>query len=153
MASKNKNGITNRGEARQYAVMAMHSAEATGYSIRDVLERVELMETMPGEFPEFARTLCYLVEDHQKQLKKEISAALQKWKWERLGIAERGILLLAAAEIFYMADIPPRVTINEYVNLAKKYAGENSPKFVNGVLDRLAKLSNKPDVQMNRAGT
>jgi N utilization substance protein B len=60
---------------------------------------------------------------------------------------ERALLKLGCAEILYFADIPPRVTINEYIELAKVFSNENAPPFINGILDKLVHKTGKPDMQ------
>ena len=72
-----------------------------------------------------------------------IRAVSEHWRLERMPLVDRNVLRLATYEILYMKDIPPRVTINEAVELAKRYGGEGSPGFVNGVLDRIAERASK----------
>lgn len=68
-----------------------------------------------------------------------ISAAAVRWKLSRLSHVDRGILRLAAYQLKYCTDIPCKVVINEAIELAKKYSTEQSPRFVNGVLDAVLK--------------
>jgi N utilization substance protein B len=132
--------------------MVMHGMEATGSNALNAIENLALSGTVPVEIPEFTRILCLIAEENADSIRRELSSRLEKWKWSRLGIAERSILRLGAAEILYLPDIPPRVTINEYVEMAKSFAGENSPGLVNGILDKVAKAARKPDVQIGRSG-
>ena len=68
-----------------------------------------------------------------------IIAATIKWQFARLSPVDRSILRLAAYQLKYCADIPPKVVINEAIELAKKYSTDKSPGFVNGVLDAVLK--------------
>jgi N utilization substance protein B len=100
--------------------------------------------------PEFTLRLIHSVEDHAPEIEKTLQEVLEHWTLDRVGIVERALLKLACAEIDYFADIPPRVTINEYLELAKRYSNENAPGFLNGVLDRLVHLRQKPDVHVEK---
>ena len=66
-----------------------------------------------------------------------IQESLTNWRLERLSVIDRNILRLAAAEMLHMEDIPPRVAIQEAISLAERYGTDQSPRFVNGVLDAL----------------
>ncbi|PID76049.1 MAG: transcription antitermination factor NusB [Deltaproteobacteria bacterium] len=64
-----------------------------------------------------------------------ITGAAENWRLSRLAAIDRNLLRIAVYEILYSDDIPPQVTINEVVEIAKKFAGDESPKFINGVAD------------------
>ncbi len=66
-----------------------------------------------------------------------VEACLTNWRMERLAVIDRNVLRIAAAEILFMPDVPPRVAIQEAIYLAEKYGTADSPRFVNGVLDAL----------------
>lgn len=66
-----------------------------------------------------------------------VQEALTNWRMERLSAIDRNILRLAATEMLHFEDIPPRVSIQEALRLAEKYGTDQSPRFVNGVLDAL----------------
>jgi len=81
--------------------------------------------------------LSRLVLENMTKLDWEIQKAAPQWPLEQLAVLDKTILRLSACELLYMAEIPPKVAINEAVELAKTYGGENSSKFVNGVLGTL----------------
>jgi len=74
-----------------------------------------------------------------KEIDIEITKYSEDWKLERMANTDRNILRMAFYEIKYLDDIPPGVTINEAVELAKKYGDEESGKFINGILGNLAR--------------
>lgn len=74
-----------------------------------------------------------------KEIDAEIMKYSEEWKLERMANTDRNILRLAVYEIIYLDDIPPGVTVNEAVELAKKYGDEESGKFVNGILGNLVR--------------
>ncbi len=70
---------------------------------------------------------------------------LSNWRLERLTAIDRGILRLATAELMATSDVPPKVAIHEAIRLAERYGTEESPRFVNGVLDAVARGVGRPD--------
>jgi transcription antitermination factor NusB len=92
-------------------------------------------------FAEFARpfskALVLGVSGAKAMLDPLIAQASRHWRVERMNRVDRCILRLAAYEMLFMKDIPPKVSIDEAVELAKRYGGEDSASFVNGVLDKI----------------
>ncbi len=80
---------------------------------------------------------------HQQEIDTLISDSLENWKLERVGNVDRAILRLAVHELQYIDDIPANVTFNEAIELAKAFGGEESGKFLNGVLSNIVKKLNK----------
>lgn len=77
--------------------------------------------------------------ENLKEIDNIISQYLENWTLDRLSSVDRNVLRLGTYELLYEADVPIEVTIDEAIEIAKKYGTENSGKFVNGVLDRIAK--------------
>lgn len=75
---------------------------------------------------------------HQKAIDELLTRCSINWKVPRMGRVDRNILRLAAFELAFEPDVPSRVTLNEYIELAKRYGTEDSGAFVNGILDRVA---------------
>ena len=90
--------------------------------------------------PEYALGLVRGVEAHRCAIDAHLVATSENWSLNRMPIVDRSILRLATYEMMYVDDVPTSVTINEAVELAKDFGGEDeSPRFVNGVLGRIAK--------------
>jgi len=87
----------------------------------------------------YLEELLETLEDHLPDIDRALQSALENWRLERLSVMDRSILRLAAAEILFMEEIPPKVSIQEGILLAEAYGGKDSPRFVNGVLDALYK--------------
>lgn len=85
---------------------------------------------------EFAKSLLWGVRRNREELDGMLRERAQNWNLERMAATDRNVLRLGAYEILY-ADTPPRVAINEAVDLAKRFGSKQSAQFVNGVLDRL----------------
>jgi transcription antitermination protein NusB len=86
----------------------------------------------------FANALVTGFDGVRDAIDDRIRAVSKHWRLERMSRVDRNIIRLGAFELLHMAEIPRRVTLNEAVELAKRFGNEESPAFVNGVLDRIA---------------
>jgi N utilization substance protein B len=93
---------------------------------------------------DFANRLVRAYTDHEDEVDDLIRSASHHWRLERMPIVDRNVLRVAIVELREMGDIPKRVTLNEAVELAKRFGSEGSGSFVNGVLDRIASELGKP---------
>ena len=100
-----------------------------------------------GEITVFSKELVEGVYDHIKELDELLSKASQHWRLERIARVDRTILRMALYELLYREDIPPKVTINEAVDLGKKFGSEESGAFINGILDKIFHTQKK-DISM-----
>ncbi|MFT5030174.1 MAG: N utilization substance protein B [Candidatus Binatia bacterium] len=92
----------------------------------------------------FAEPLVFGVLDNQERIDAEIVKHAANWSLERIAVVDRNILRLAIYEMFYRHDIPPVVTINEAVDIAKRFSTDESGKFVNGILDKIKASLTRP---------
>ncbi len=90
-----------------------------------------------GEGDEFLRRLVLGVLDHREELDQLIEKYSENWRLDRIDLIDRNILRMALFELLYCKDIPPKVTINEAIDLGKRYGSEDSGSFINGILDRI----------------
>ena len=94
---------------------------------------------LPIDAKEYGTLLSRKVLEHQEDIDAKIVEASSHWNLERIAIVDRLIICCAAAELMYFPDIPTGVAINEAVDIAKKFSTGESSRFVNGVLDAIAK--------------
>lgn len=87
----------------------------------------------------YVQRLLEQFEAHREQVDRLVQDSLSNWRLDRLAMIDRNILRLAATEMLHIDDVPPRVSIQEAIVLAEKYGTDESPRFVNGVLDALMK--------------
>ena len=80
---------------------------------------------------------------HLEEIEKALSGILQNWDITRVSVVDRALMYMASAEMLFMPDIPARVTLNEYLELAKSYSSPESKSFINGILDKVMKESGK----------
>ena len=102
--------------------------------------------TLGDEVPErtFAETLVRGCVSDREAIDEAIAGASQHWRLDRMARVDLNILRLATYELRSMQDVPRNVTLDEAIELAKRFGDENSPSFVNGVLDRIAQDVGKP---------
>lgn len=131
----------DRVRARAWALQVLYRWESSGKpgTLRDALvETTATRRVSPRRLPRVRATLL-AIDEHLDEIDRRIVEALDNWRMERLSVIDRAILRLAAAELLFLEDIPPRVSLQEAVRLAEQYGGAESPRFVNGVLDALYK--------------
>lgn len=87
----------------------------------------------------YVRKVLALMDEHLPEIDAALRGALDNWRLDRLSKMDRAVLRIAATEMLYVEEIPPKVAIQEAIRLAEAYGGEESPRFVNGVLDALYK--------------
>jgi transcription antitermination protein NusB len=128
-----------RRKARELVLQGLYAWEMN----RDRFEAI--VETFNNGIPddpdtvEFASALFRKAVRQQEELDRDIRSVVKNWDFDRLALLDRLILRLAVAELLYFSEIPPKVTINEAIDLAKKFSTEQSGQFVNGILDALYK--------------
>ena len=92
---------------------------------------------------EFANLIVRGTRENLEDIDAEIKASAEHWVLERMAAVDRNILRASTFEILYLSDVPPAVTINEALEIAKKFSSEESAAFINGILDRIAKKAGR----------
>jgi len=127
-----------RSRARRQALQILYQSDITGEGISEILGSATY-SVEDGEPDEFCRELVTGVGMHLEEIDAILGEVSENWVVSRMPFVDRNILRLSTYEIFYSGDdVPASVSINEAVELAKTYGGEDSSKFVNGVLGRIA---------------
>ncbi|HDR00062.1 MAG TPA: transcription antitermination factor NusB [candidate division WOR-3 bacterium] len=127
--------MTQRRLAREAALEVLYRLDLVGDEPDEVIEEIVHRRNPSDEAEEHLRRLIDTVIKNQAAIDQVVRDHLQRWRFERLRCLDRALLRLACAELVYLADVPPKVTINEAVDIARKYGDDDSGKFVNGVLD------------------
>lgn len=98
---------------------------------------------------DYSVKLVHGVEDHMGEIDERLASISENWSIDRMPIMDRNILRLAMYEMLYVEDVPTSVSINEAVELAKEFGGEDdSPRFVNGMLGRIARQMEAQESEM-----
>ena len=128
-----------RTRARRSALALLYTSEITDEGATKIAEEGRHLAE-DGSLSEYALALVRGVEAHRIAIDKYLASTSENWSLARMPIVDRSILRLATYEMLYVDDVPTSVTINEAVELAKDFGGEDeSHRFVNGVLGRIAK--------------
>lgn len=93
---------------------------------------------------DYANDIVMGVCHNKARIDKIISECATNWELDRMAVIDRNILRLGTYELIFMEDVPPKVAINEAIDIAKRYGDKDSGKFVNGVLDRISKEKRRP---------
>jgi transcription antitermination protein NusB len=126
-------GTTRRRGARKVALDVLYEHDVSGGAPSEILERYQL-----DPAHEFAGVLVRGVIEHRPELDRLIASYAEDWTIERMPVIDRNLLRLGTFELLHLDDVPAAVTINEAVELAKTYSTEDSGRFVNGILGRIA---------------
>ena len=136
-------GKSNRGNktrARRTAVQVLYSGELTEQSPTAILDNRMALADEDGLVNQFTRSIVMGVESHAASIDRYIEQASENWTVDRMPIVDRCILRAGVFEMAFSDETPVAVAINEAVDMAKAFGGEDeSARFVNGVLGRIAK--------------
>src|SRR6266704_5733549 len=126
-----------RRQSRETARQLLYALDITRVNVWEVLRAGWTAKMLYPEIRDFTTTLITGVIEHRDEIDAFIQECSTNWSLERIGLVERNILRFAIYELGFLPDIPPNVTINEAVEVAKKYGTEEAPAFINGILDRI----------------
>jgi transcription antitermination factor NusB len=132
--------LRKRTKARESALQILFQVDITNDPINVVLRRYWQERKRNPEVIEFANQIVMGTSEHLAEIDKIISKHSENWEIDRMPVIDRNILRFATYEILYMIDVPPKVTIDEAIELANRFGTVNSGKFINGVLDKIMML-------------
>ena len=146
--------MASRRRSRQYALQALYQADLAEGSVSGSLISLwaglvdgeglcDESHVPESEEIEFAQRLAFGVTENRERLDELIESCSTNWRLPRMPLVDRNILRMAAFELMSCRDIPATVSINEAVELAKRFGTADSRAFVNGIVDRLARLLNR----------
>jgi N utilization substance protein B len=131
--------MSRRRKAREIALQTLYAEEMSGAdwraAFRDNVERRKPSE----EAVEYAERLVERVIEEKPQLDERLKRRLRNWELERVSVIDRTILRIALAELIHCPEVPTNVIMDEAIEIAKKFSSADAGKFVNGVLDALAR--------------
>ena len=126
-----------RRRARELAVQVLFHLEFSPDDPTEVFDLICENFQYPESIRDFSRRLVLGVCEKKEHLDKVISQASSNWRIERMTRLDRSILRLAAFEMMFVPDIPARVSLDEAVEIGKKFGSEDSGRYINGVLDNI----------------
>ncbi|MEE9225947.1 MAG: transcription antitermination factor NusB [Bacteroidota bacterium] len=136
---------------RERVLQALYAYELSKEPLPDVIDYVFGDLSSQKEALEFARCFLERVVEHQDEIDKIIRNKVTNWEFSRIAVIDKLVLRMGICELMFFEDIPPKVTINEAIEIAKRYSTENSGMFVNGVLDSIL-IELKSSGQLKKSG-
>ena len=135
--------MSTRHKYRELALQALYQMEITGSSPEEAL--YDIRQRNSGEAIDFTVSLVLAVTGNAQEIDRAIEGAAKNWKLSRMAVVDRNILRLGVAQLMYLsAEVPPKVAIDESIELGKKFGDGQSGKFINGILDNVYKEMIKP---------
>lgn len=138
--------VTGRRQAREWTVQFLFQTEFNPGDLEAALtEFWNDDEKKPSERDQkYVNEVVRGVLEKQREIDRTITKYTDNWDVDRLGVLDRTVLRVATYEMLFRSDIPPVVSINEAVEIAKAYISKEAGRFVNGVLDRIQKELDRP---------
>ncbi len=126
-----------RRSSRELAVKFLYLCELNSGEWRDQLEQFWERNPCQSDIVKFSEGLLESVFDHREQVDELVERFSDHFTLQRMGVVDRNLLRLATTEILFLKNTPAAVVINEAVEIAKRYGSDESPGFINGVLDKI----------------
>jgi len=136
--------MTGRHEARLMAVQFLFQVDFNGGELPEALAEFWSGRKAGPRIRAFMEELVHGVLENKAALDEQVMRYAANWDISRMGAVDRNVMRVALYEMLYREDIPPVVSINEAVDIAKELSSEESGKFVNGILDRARKDMTRP---------
>jgi N utilization substance protein B len=149
-----KSNHKGKSAARLLGVQILFEMEINGKNTKTIVKRLtedylkEISQLNKNEISDKDYLIKILngVSLNQNKIDTDIKENLNNWSLSRIDSVSRAILRSACFEIHECDDVPPRVIINEYVNISKSFFSEKEPNFINGILDSIAKIYRKDEI-------
>jgi len=130
--------MVSRRKARSIALQILYELDCTRHRAEEVLSRLVYDETVDEETYRFVASLVEGVQTYRRQIDSIIQEHAPAFPVDQMAPIDRTILRIALYELVFAQDIPVKVSINEAVELAKRFGGDGTPRLVNGVLGAVA---------------
>ena len=127
-----------RRRSRENALKMLYAREVGKHHVDEVIGTFWDLFEDPDDSREFADRLVRGTMEHLEAIDRSIGSVSIHWKISRMTCVDRNILRMAAFELFHVDEVPKRVTLNEAIEIAKRFGSEDSWAFINGILDKLA---------------
>ncbi len=139
--------MRKRTQARELALQLLYQLDFRGEEVLPGIEEALAPGAGDPEVLSFARELVFGYWERRREIDAKIEEVAKNWQLKRMAAVDRNILRLATHELLFREDIPPLVTINEAIDIAKKFSTKNSGPFVNGILDTIRLRAAPPSKQ------
>ena len=131
--------MRNRTKSREYALQMLYQADIRRASRQQILGEFWQGHKLAEDVKVFTNQLFEGTVEHLQEIDPLITRHADNWSLKRMAVIDRNILRLGVFELLYLDDVPPKVCINEAIELAKRFGDTESGKFINGILDAIHK--------------
>lgn len=131
--------MRNRTRAREYALQMLYQVDVSHGQWQEMMEQFLAQSSVPEDVKAFSKQLVEGTLTRLEEIDRLITSHADNWQLNRMAVVDRNILRMGTYELLYVEDVPPKVSLNESVELAKRFGDEESGKFVNGILDTIHK--------------
>jgi N utilization substance protein B len=128
-----------RRKAREYALQMLFQWDITRDTVDQIAATFFENYDEPASVVEFARLLVIRTVEHVEEIDVLIQRHAEHWRLDRMAIVDRNLLRLATQEFLYDRETPKTVVINEAIEIARRFSSQESPQFINGILDSIKK--------------
>ncbi len=135
--------MRSRSKAREIALCLLYQVEIAKTDFHQAIQSYLAEYPQRQEIVDFCSLLVEGTITNNKTLDTLVKKHVKNWEIERMAVIDRNILRMACFELMFLDDIPPKVSINEAIELAKRFGDIDSPRFVNGILDKIYKTETK----------
>lgn len=125
----------SRRLAREVALKSAYLIEMRGCTLAEALQ--DPLINIGAKPPAFTVRMLTTAERNRDYIDEVVRSKVEKWEYNRMALLDKLVLRLATTELLYFPDVPPKVSINEAIEIIKIYSTDKSPRFVNGVLDAI----------------
>ncbi|MFA6456844.1 MAG: transcription antitermination factor NusB [Bacteroidota bacterium] len=143
--------IPKRRHIRELVLQSLYALEISKDAPQHIIDTI-LSEIQDSEIDfDFAQSLFIKTIAHQAEMDKRLKSKTEHWEFHRIALIDKILLRMSLCELLYFPDIPPKVTINEAIEIAKDYSTESSGTFINGIMDAVL-IDLKKEGLLNKTG-
>lgn len=128
-----------RRSSRELALKFLYQSELNAGDFDEQMSQFLEISPVQEDVRKFMVDLLESITHSKKEIDELLEKSSENWSLSRMTVIDRNILRIATAELLFHKDVPPKVVIDEAVEIAKKFGSEDSPDFINGVMDRIKK--------------
>ena len=139
-----------RRSSRELALKFLYQSELNAGDYSEQMEQFLEISPVKDDVRKFMVDLVETISLHKREIDEFLEKSSENWSLSRMTVIDRNILRIATAELLFHKDIPHKVVIDEAVEIAKKFGSEDSPDFINGVLDRIKKEVELAEIQSGK---
>jgi N utilization substance protein B len=129
--------LGKRRKSREFALQVLYQLDITKQDAMKAVAQLKEHFSPREERDPFVERIVLGVIEHNQKIDRLIERYSENWRLDRINLIDRNILRMATFELLYCEEIPPKVTLNEAIDLGKRYGSEDSGSFINGILDRI----------------